>query len=171
MRASLQAISNVLKSSRVPKAILQQPFDHDPEHYKRLCHLERNRPSPADLIDYALDMTYMELQPDLLRHLMPVLLEAWRQDLFEGESANFGGFVEYFWPALLREKLFTAVSRTQSAGKSCSSCGIRFWTGSTLRTRLPFQERGLLPIGGFTRWFPSEWFLLILSRFGPSGGR
>jgi hypothetical protein len=104
MRASLQAVSNALKSRRAPKAILQQPFDYDPGHYQRLCHLEGDRPSPVDLIDYALDMTYMELQPDLLRHLMPVLLEAWRQDLFEGEAANFRGFVEHFWPALLRGK-------------------------------------------------------------------
>jgi len=101
MRSSLQVLSNALNSSRVPKAILQQPFDYDPGHYQRLCHLEGNRPNPVDLIDYALDMTYMELQPDLLRHLLPVLLEAWRQDLFEGEAANFGGFVEDFWPALL----------------------------------------------------------------------
>jgi hypothetical protein len=117
MRASLQAVSNALKSSRVPKTIHQQPFDYDPGHYQRLCHLEGNRPSPADLIDYALDMTYMEIQPDLLRHLMPMLLEAWRQDLFEGEVAKFGGFVEYFWPALLRGKaLHGCLSDTERHG-------------------------------------------------------
>jgi hypothetical protein len=117
MRASLQAVSNALKSSRVPKAILQQPFDHDPGHYQRLCHLEGNRPNPSDLVDYALDMEYMELQPDLLRHLMPVLLEAWRQDLFEGDAAKFGAFVEHFWPALLRGKAFRGcLSDTERGG-------------------------------------------------------
>ena len=60
-------------------------------------------------MDYALDMQYMELQPDLLRYLTPVLLEAWRKDLFEGRAASYGGFVEQFWPALLKGSALTKV--------------------------------------------------------------
>ena len=93
----------------VPKIITQKPFDYDPGHYKRLCNLQGSQPSNGDLIDYALDMTYMELQPELLRHLMPVLLNAWRRDLFEGEAAGFGGFVERFWPALLKGKTLQTI--------------------------------------------------------------
>ncbi|MBI5818183.1 MAG: hypothetical protein HZA88_04285 [Verrucomicrobia bacterium] len=108
MRASLQEVAAVMESSRVPKKITQEPFDYEPGHYTRLCDLRNNQPSDRDLIDYALDMTYMVLQPDLLRHLMPVLLNAWRRDLFEGGAAGFGGFVEHFWPALLKGEALRA---------------------------------------------------------------
>lgn len=104
MRASIQKVSEILGSDRAPKRITQEPFDYDPGHYRRLCDLDGQSPDAVDLVDYALDMTYMELQPDLLRHLLPVLLTAWRRDLFEGSSTGFGGFSEHFWPALLRGK-------------------------------------------------------------------
>ncbi len=60
-------------------------------------------------MDYALDMQYMELQPELLRYLTPVLLIAWRKDLFEGSEAGYGGFVEQFWPALLKGSVLTKI--------------------------------------------------------------
>jgi hypothetical protein len=116
MRASLQAVAKAMNSSRVPETFRQEPFDYDPGHYKRLCNLEGSQPTPGDLIDYALDMTYMELQPELLRHLMPVLLNAWRRDLFEGQAAGFGGFVEHFWPALLRGKAIQSVLSDMERG-------------------------------------------------------
>ncbi len=102
MRASLEEVTNVIRSKGVPSSITQEPFDHDPGHYKRLCMLQGDHPNASDLVNYALDMKYMELQPDLLRYLTPLLLTAWRRDLFEGDAAGYGGFVENFWPALLR---------------------------------------------------------------------
>ena len=102
MRASLQAVASALKPSQVPKTIRQEPFDHDPGHYRMFCHLNGTQPACIDLYDYALDLKFMELQPDLLRHLMPVMLEAWRKDLFESDAAGYAGFVEEIWAALLR---------------------------------------------------------------------
>lgn len=115
MPASLHEIAKLLRSSRVPKSFTQEPFDYDPSHYKRLCNLQGSQPGSSDLIDYALDMTYMELQPDLLRHLMPVLLNAWRRDLFEGETAGLRGFVEHLWPALLKGKTFQVLTVKEGA--------------------------------------------------------
>jgi hypothetical protein len=115
MRASLRDVTEVIKSSGIPSRILQEAFDYDSGHYKRLCALQGDRPTNSDLVDYALDMKYTELQPDLLRHLTPVLLAAWRRDLFEGDAAGYGGFVENFWPALLKgaalQKVFTERER------------------------------------------------------------
>ena len=116
MRASIQDVTRVIKSGGVPKQITQQPFDYDPSHYWRLCNLGDAKPSASDLADYALDMQYMELQPELLRHLTPVLLTAWRQDLFEGSKTGYGGFVEQFWTALLKgkalHKIYSETERT-----------------------------------------------------------
>ncbi len=120
MRASLQDVTKVIKSSGVPNKITQEPFDYDPGHYQRLCKLQGGHPDSSDLVDYALDMKYQELQPDLVRHLTPVLLTAWRRDLFEGDAAGYGGFVEQFWPALLNgaalQKVFTEHERATFIG-------------------------------------------------------
>jgi hypothetical protein len=108
-RASVHDVTRVIKSGGVPKQITQQPADCDPGHYQRLCNLGGSQPDAIDLVDYVLDMKYMELQPELLRYLTPVLLTAWRQDLFEGSTAKYGGFVEQFWPALLEGSALTKV--------------------------------------------------------------
>ena len=105
VRASIQDVTEVIKSAGIPKQITQQPFDGDPGHCRRLCNLVSTDPLAADLYDYALDMTYMKLQPELLRHLTPILLAAWRKDLFERNLAGYRGFVEQFWTALLNGKI------------------------------------------------------------------
>lgn len=115
MRASLEDVTNVIGSKRAPTSITQEPFDHDPAHYRRLCMLQGEHPDVSDLVNYTLDMTYTELQPELLRYLTPILLAAWRRDLFEGDAAGYGGFVENFWPALLKgaalKQVFTEQER------------------------------------------------------------
>jgi hypothetical protein len=102
VRASIQDLTRVIKSAGAPSQITQEPFDYDPGHYRRLCLLNGAEPQASDLLDYAFDMQYMELQSDLLRFLTPVLLNAWRRDLCEGSAAGYGGFVEQFWAALLK---------------------------------------------------------------------
>lgn len=104
VRASIQDVTRVIKSAGIPKQITQQPFDYDAGHYHRLCNLKGADPSGFDLLDYALDMRYEEIQPELLRYLTPSLLTAWRKDLFEGSAAGYAGFVEEFWPALIQGK-------------------------------------------------------------------
>jgi hypothetical protein len=108
-RASIQAVTRVIKSAGVPSQITQQPFDHDPSHYRRLCDLGNNQPQAFDLLNYALDMRYMDLQPELLRHLTPVLLASWRKDLFDAGKAGYAGLVEQFWSALLKGKALSKV--------------------------------------------------------------
>lgn len=100
----MQEVVKVIASAGVPRRITQQPFDGDPSHYWRLCNLGNGQPAPLDLLDYALDLQYMEVQPDLLRYLTPTLLAAWRRDLFEGDEAGYVGFAEQLWPALLKGK-------------------------------------------------------------------
>ena len=115
VRASIHNVTRVIKSNGPPKQITQKPFDFDSSHYRRLCNLGETEPEGVDLLDYALDMQYMELQPELLRYLTPILLSAWKKDLFEGGQARYGGFAEHFWPALLKgntlHKVFSEAER------------------------------------------------------------
>jgi hypothetical protein len=120
MDGSIQKVAKIIKSNGIPERITQEPFDHDSSHYRRLCDLRGGDPEAGDLVDYALDLKYMEVQPELLRYLTPVLLAAWRKDLFEGDAAGYGGFVEEFWPALLKgaalQKVFSEAERAVFIG-------------------------------------------------------
>lgn len=84
-----------------PEEIWQRPFDHDNDHLRRLARLQPEaKPDPIDLVDYALDIHYGEVQKDLLLWLLPFCLRAWRDDL-RGVDVSHGGFVEQFYPALV----------------------------------------------------------------------
>lgn len=116
VRASIQDVVRVIQSPGVPPRITQKPFDEDSGHYRRLCALNGAEPQAWDLVNYALDMQYTELQPELLRHLTPILLKAWRRDLFEGSAAGYGGFVEQFWAALLKGRALNEVYSQKERG-------------------------------------------------------
>jgi len=46
-----------------PTEISQRPFDHDDAHLRRLAHLQPDeQPNPMDLVEYALDLQYEEVQ-------------------------------------------------------------------------------------------------------------
>jgi hypothetical protein len=70
------------------------------------------RADARDLVDYALDITYEEVQGDLLRYALPICLQAWRQDLL-GHDKAYGGFVEHFYP-----ELWTAWWSSGSVGRA-----------------------------------------------------
>ena len=84
-----------------PTEIWQRAFDYDDGHLHRLVRLDSDaKADPVDLVDYALDIHYEEVQKDLLLWLLPFCLRAWRDDL-RGEDASYGGFVEGLYPALV----------------------------------------------------------------------
>lgn len=95
-----------LGNPQPPTTIWQRPFDYDPKHLHSLCALAAERktgrlPEYVDLTDYTLDLTYEEIQPDLLVFLLPLCLKAWSMDLL-GQTKVYGGFTEQFWNALNR---------------------------------------------------------------------
>jgi len=86
--------------------ITQQPFDHDPGHLFRMVALAPgDEPEPVDLVDYCLDLQYMEAQPDLLRYALPLCLRAWRQSVL-GDTTEYESFMEHFPPAIVDGGLF-----------------------------------------------------------------
>lgn len=108
-----------LRQTKAPAAIRQQPLDYDPAHYRRLCDLSK-RPSNIDLFKYMEDYRYVaETQPDLLKFLLPRLLQAWGEELLDLAN-DYAGFAEHclaafaskpLHPAYLDEDQFRAASR------------------------------------------------------------
>jgi len=72
-----------------PTDVWQRPFDQDDSHLRRLARLQPDaRADPMDLVDYALDLHYEQMQRDLLLWLLPFCLRAWRDDLRGEDKTN-----------------------------------------------------------------------------------
>jgi hypothetical protein len=108
MKLSEQArkVAHAFGYPQKPKKITQIPFDYDPGHYERLCEYQDQRPTNVDLSDYALDLTYEDIQMDLFFYLLPACLNAWQEDLMANLKSEYGGFAEYFWAALATQNGF-----------------------------------------------------------------
>src|SRR5215207_2716231 len=62
--------------------IWQKAFDYDVDHLHRLgALLPGEAAASADLIAYAMDFKYEQVQKDLFLHVLPFCLQAWQYDL------------------------------------------------------------------------------------------
>jgi hypothetical protein len=105
----LAGLRRALGKRRPLGEISQRAFDHDDGHLRRLVRLDADaKPDPIDLVDYALDIHYEEVQKDLLLWVLPFCLRAWRDDL-RGEDASYGGFVEGLYPALVDGRILDPI--------------------------------------------------------------
>ncbi len=90
VRISKQRMRDVLGEAPRPSVVWQKQFDHDDETLRKLARLNWDEASDADLWCYIHDLTYVELQPDLFRHLFPRCLKFWYDTLQRNESAERG---------------------------------------------------------------------------------
>lgn len=107
-------------ASKPPEQITQKPHDSSPKHLKTLVRLHAgDRAEPGDLWEYMQDLLYSDaIQGPLLTYLLPVCLEAWRDDL-RGARNEYGGFVEYFYPVLANKHVLNdLLTPTQSRAVS-----------------------------------------------------
>jgi hypothetical protein len=82
--------------------IWQKAFDYDVDHLHRLgALLPGEWPAPADLIAYAMDFKYEQIQKDLFLHVFPFCLQAWQDDLAH-PFGRYETFVDELYPALVR---------------------------------------------------------------------
>jgi len=96
-------------------AVWQKPFDYDTGHLQRLAVLAPAAAAePADLVAYALDFKYEQIQKDLFLHVLPFCLRAWQEDLASPFS-RYEAFVDEFYPALLRGGVFDGILNQREA--------------------------------------------------------
>jgi hypothetical protein len=102
-----------------PDEITQEAWDRDDSHLRRLARLRPGqRANAKDLWAYTQDLQYTEIQGPLLAYLLPFCLNAWREEL-RGVSAEYGGFVEWFYPVLANCRIFeTDLTSEQGAAVS-----------------------------------------------------
>jgi hypothetical protein len=101
-----------------PSSTILEAFDRDADHARRLVQLTPGEPAkPGDLWDYTQDLRYGEIHRELLTYLLPVCLEAWRDDLCG--VRDYGGFIEHFYPVLADRHVFdTHLTPNQTAAVS-----------------------------------------------------
>jgi hypothetical protein len=115
---AIAALRLALGAHSPPSTITQEAFDHDADHLHRLVLLKPGElAKPGDLWDYAQDLRYTEIQRELFTYLLPVCLQAWRDDLCG--VRDYGGFVEHFYPVLADRHVFdTHLTPKQAAAVS-----------------------------------------------------
>ena len=102
---AIAALRGALAATSPPSTLTQEAFDHDAGHLRRLMQLEPGEPAtPGDLWDYTQDLRYTEIQRELFTYLLPVCLQAWRDDLRGAHDC--GAFVEHFYPVLADRHVF-----------------------------------------------------------------
>ena len=110
-RITTERMIGVLGKASKPKIVWQRQFDHDDETLHRLARCDWDAVPDADLWCYIHDLTYVELQPDLFRHLFPACLKFWYSTLLRNEGAERGD--ADFHRALLRGEILTRMMTDQ----------------------------------------------------------
>ena len=89
-RISLDRMVNVLGAAPKPLVVWEKQFDGSDEMLLELAKMDWNKVPDEYLCCYFLDMAYVELQPDLFRHLFPTCLKFWYDTLMNNASAERG---------------------------------------------------------------------------------
>jgi hypothetical protein len=112
------AFRRALGATSPPSTITQEAFDEDAGHLHRLVKLKPGEPANGvDLWDYSQDLRYTEIQRGLFTYLLPVCLQAWRDDL--RGARGYSAFVEHFYPVLADRHVFdTHLTPKQTAAVS-----------------------------------------------------
>ena len=89
-RITRERMLGVLGEAPKPTHVWQRQFDGDDATLQRLAELDWDAAPEQDLWCYIHDLTYVELQPDLFRHVFPRCLMFWYETLLRNESAERG---------------------------------------------------------------------------------
>ena len=82
IRSRPSAARSAIRGRSAADAVWQKPFDYDTGHLQRLAVLAPEAAAePDDLIAYALDFKYEQIQKELFLHALPFCLRAWQEDL------------------------------------------------------------------------------------------
>ena len=100
-------------------------------------------------------MTYMPLQPDLLRHLLPLCLKMWQDDLLHKENAEYGGQVEAFWTALSPRPTFQNTFLLEEELNAAEYRSVMQFIRDTLLERMSRETRLHFAGSGSS---PYQWF-------------
>lgn len=105
---------NVLGPAPKPESVWQEDFDYNDEVLREIAGIDWDRIGPQHLSYYFLDLAFVELQPELFRHVFPACLKYWYETLMQDKAAASGQADFHF--ALVEgeicERMLSAQERT-----------------------------------------------------------
>lgn len=90
MRITKDRMVGVLGPAPKPQRVWEEQFDYNDEALAQMAQMDWDRVPDDYFWYYFLDLAYVDLQPDLFRHLFPVCLKYWYDTLMRNESAAYG---------------------------------------------------------------------------------
>lgn len=147
-------LRHALGTAQSPTQITQEAFEGNDRHLRRLVRLRPDEQAdPSDVYQYIHDLQYTEIQSSLLAYLLPLCLEAWRDDL-RGIHSGYGGAIENFYPVLADRHVFDIHLKPKQT-KAVSE-----FMRQTILEEID-DQRGLAFEGARTR--PYRWFYALTS--------
>ncbi|MFN7919592.1 MAG: hypothetical protein U0Q16_05820 [Bryobacteraceae bacterium] len=90
MRITKECFTRVTGVAPKPESVWERQFDYNDEDLVRLARTDWDKIADEDLWYYFHDLAYVELQPELFRHMFPACLKYWYETLMRGEDATRG---------------------------------------------------------------------------------
>lgn len=90
MRITRDRMVNVLGPAPKPGSVWQEDFDYNDEVLLEMARIDWDQIGPQHLSFYFLDLAFVELQPDLFRHVFPACLKYWYETLMQDNAAACG---------------------------------------------------------------------------------
>jgi hypothetical protein len=85
-RITRDRIAGVLGAAPKPEKVWEKQFDYFDDALVRLSQTDWDKVPDEDFWYYILDLSNVDLQPDLFRHLFPACLKYWYETLMRGED-------------------------------------------------------------------------------------
>lgn len=83
-------MTGVLGRAAKPETVSEQQFDYFNDELRKMARMDWDQVPDDHLWYYFHDLAYVELQPDLFRHLFPACLRYWYDTLMRSEDASLG---------------------------------------------------------------------------------
>jgi hypothetical protein len=90
VRITRDRMVGVLGAAPKPLAVWEKQFDYNDEALAEMAQMDWDRVPDDYLWYYFLDIAYVDLQPDLFRHIFPACLRYWYNTLMRNEEASCG---------------------------------------------------------------------------------
>src|SRR5207302_5957368 len=94
---------NILGPAPKPQKTWEEQLDYFNDKLGEMARMDWDRVPDDYLWYYFHDLAYVELQPDLFRHLFPACLRYWYDTLMRNEDATYGD--SDFHNALMRGQI------------------------------------------------------------------
>lgn len=165
MRITRDRMVNVLGPAPKPGSVWQEDFDYNDEVLREMAGIDWDRIGPQHLSFYFPDLAFVELQPDLFRHVFPACLKYWYETLMQDKAAACG-YADFHFALVegeISERMLSAQERSALNGFLVDGLLDRIESTRSLHHSAPgwiARFNALGPVAPVIRRIWEDWWLL-----------